>query len=121
MIQKTAIARQQSNTLFAESKWNTNLPTVEKSVSSGKVVTGEQFEFIINIKNSTPLPLEYAEVIDELSDRLTVQLSEIRVEPKEKLKISTSGQTLSIQLKAAIPSDSSVTVYIPVLASALEN
>ena len=112
-MQRVASARTETADANASSTWATTLPAIRKWATQSSVVAGENFDYVVEVRNTSALDLEFAAVLDALDDRLLVNASDVSTTPHTKLKVALSDQRLRIEFKDGIRRGRTVKIIIP--------
>lgn len=104
-----------SSTGMADYDWRSIQPYVKKRASQDRVVIGEQFEYLVEVRNRCPLPLTSAEVSIRIEPHLSVQPSDVRSRPNLKFEAVQEGRFLKVVFLDEIQARKNITIEIPVL------
>jgi hypothetical protein len=111
--QRVAFARTETFCANASSTWITTLPTIRKWATQSRVVVGDSFDYVIEVKNNSALDLEFVAIQDSLDDRILVTASDVRSTPRVKLDVELIDQLLSIDICDGLMRGQTVKVIIP--------
>ena len=113
ITQQLARAEYASSTADATSAWITRQPTITKWATRERVVVSDEFEYIVEIRNTTPMDLAFAEVEDLLDWRLSVKPSAVRTIPYGKAGVDLRDRLLTVRFPRGIGRGQRVRIIIP--------
>jgi uncharacterized repeat protein (TIGR01451 family) len=110
---KTAQAHLESNDAQAKAAWSSKQPAIRKWATRKRAVVGDKYEYIIEVRNGTPLDLAFVEVSDQLDPQLSVKPSDVRTEPRMKIEATLTDGRLSVRFPNGIGRGHAVKIHLP--------
>ncbi len=112
-MQRVASARTDTNDASAISTWTTTLPVIRKWATRSRVVVGERFDYVVEVRNDSALDLAFAAVLDTLDDRLLINASDVHATPSAKLDVDLTDQRLRVEFTGGIKRGRTIRIIIP--------
>ena len=114
-MQRIAAAHNETAAAKASSAWATTVPVIRKWATQNRVVIGERFNYMVEVRNDSAMDLVYAAVLDTLDHRVLANASDVRATPHTKINVNLKDQRLRVEFIGGLRRGRSVTITIPVV------
>ena len=111
---KFACSQIDSLSVMSQSSWVETKPEIKIWASQDFVVIGSRFFYFIEVKNVSPVELEFAEVQDILDSRVCVDIAAVQTIPQAEVQVNLVECRMSIRFIHGIRRGKTIKIKVPV-------